>query len=376
MRGDRFPLRAGLVMAAAALVVLLAATLAVRLSARVAGDGSRPVARAAVVSTAPPSVVPPPRPVRLAELPDPFCWGCSWNSDAPLEFTVDLDLLAPLGTGEGNAALWFRDFAKDGNRFEAEGRPAYSERLVELTIDGDDWRVLPADDPFLLEAEPWVDQARCRFYSDVWVPAGFETAIPQLLTMIDLARSWVARGRIATDADDAREDFRRAIRLGRLLRQDDVTIIQDLVAIACIRLGAEALYDLAREEGDAPMMVVTSRVLADKDAMRLFTSKHISALTSYVTAGDEGSTSVRITDDELARVVELVRETPDRRFKFEGLTTLYAVRQFGPEVQAAVALAALEEAAGSDDEIVAEWARHYLTASVEEAGLEDIFGKP
>ena len=40
----------------------------------------------------------------------------------------------------------------------------------------------------------------------------------------------------------AMADYRRAVRVGRLLLQDRFTLIQDLVAWATIRLGVEAIY--------------------------------------------------------------------------------------------------------------------------------------
>ena len=64
-------------------------------------------------SAAPPrATVRAPRPIAVDKLPTPFCWGCTQNENAPLEFQVDLDLLAPLGDGLGNAALWFSEFAE------------------------------------------------------------------------------------------------------------------------------------------------------------------------------------------------------------------------------------------------------------------------
>ena len=172
--------RVAAVITAATLVVLLAATLALRVAAQPRSTAG------------PAGSVPAPRPIRLTELSAPFCWGCSWNEDAALEFQVDLDLLAPLGDGDANAAEWFADFARGETRFE-DGKPSYASRMIELTIDGDDWRVLPGDDPLLLEAEPWIDQARCSFYPEIWEVEGIDTSVPQLLMMLDLARAWTVR---------------------------------------------------------------------------------------------------------------------------------------------------------------------------------------
>ena len=98
--------------------------------------------------------------------------------------------------------------------------------------------ILQVHDELLLEAEPWVDLAVMHFYPDVFPMEGAETRITNLLFMLTMARSWTARGVDADDPDQGLEDCRRAIRLGRLLRQEDVVIINDLVGLACIHIGA------------------------------------------------------------------------------------------------------------------------------------------
>jgi hypothetical protein len=333
--------------AAAALVLVLAAALGIRLWAR---NEPRPATAQGDVRE--------PAPIVLAELPTPFCWGCSSNRTAPLEFQVDLDLLAPLGDGTENAAVWFSRFAIGGSRRATDGKAVYSKRLVEKTIDGDEWRVFPADDPLLLEAEGWVDQARCSFYPDVWELDGIETPITDMLLTLHLSRSWVARGKLESDPRRAREDFRRAIRLGRLLRHDDVTIIQDLVAIANIRLGAGALYELARREGDAATMLVTSLVLADKDAMRQQTAR-------WITTFERSHRPSGFSDDELESIVELLGEMTTRRFQMEGVISLVLAKHLGTDEQRNRANEVLDEYSRSDDPMLAETARDFRDMNLE-----------
>ena len=163
-----------------------------------------------------------------------------------MRFRTDLDLLAPLGTGTANAAAWFKDFAKpDGSR-RADAEAAMARRVQG---PGELGEVLPGTDPLLLEAEPWCDQATMRFYPDFFPIKGYATQIPNLMLQLTFAKSWVARGMAASDPAKAMEDFRRAIRLGRLLRQEDATVIQDLVGLACIRDAALGVYELAVKEG-------------------------------------------------------------------------------------------------------------------------------
>jgi len=354
------------ILSATALTLILLAVFAVRVHARMQDEVQR--------GGPPPSTPMVPKPIVLGDLPTPYCWGCSWNKEAPFEFQVDLDLLAPLGHGEQNAALWFRQFAADGARSIDAGLEPYKERRVDVKLDGNEWKVLPGDDPLLLEAEPWVDQATCSFYPDVWEVTGMDTAIPNLLFMLDLARAWVVRGKLADDPERAVADFRRAVRLGRLLRQDDVTIIQDLVAIACIRIGAEAMYELARDQGDGATMVVATLVLTDKDAMRLQTAQRFTVFEPGVSVNglDADKLSLRIDDAELDSIIRLTRQLTERRFRFEGLNALLLVKHLGSPGQQDAASAALVKLAADPDELFAGMAAKYRDTELTEAGLREL----
>ena len=98
----------------------------------------------------------------------------------PFEHGIDLDSLAPLGRGRENAAEWLEEFSRHGARYDE-----WFGRRTEFEINGETWRLLP--DPLLREAEPWVEQATCRFH----------VAEPNLLMLIDLARNDVARVSVA-----------------------------------------------------------------------------------------------------------------------------------------------------------------------------------
>jgi len=362
--------RALSVSIASALVLVLAGTLAVRVAARGEAEPATTTPIVATPSPLPaPATVPSPLPLNVDDLPTPFCWGCSWNDYHPAEFQIDLDYLAPLGDGRSNAASWFRQFAKgDGSRV-SEG---WGDRKIEREIGGQTWRVLAADDPLLLEAEPWVDQARCSFYPEVWEFTGVATAMPNLLLAIDLARSWVARGYSAEDPAVARDDYRRAIRLGRLLLQDDVTIIQDLVAMACIRIGAEALYEQARREGDAAMMVATALVLADKDAMR-----HLAARRTTVSEGvlrglgrdPLGGWSLEVGDEEVEALADHARKVSERRYRLEALIVRRLAYHLGTATQREAAGGVLREFAEEEDAFLADAARAALEEPLTDAEL-------
>src|ERR1035438_5707580 len=144
---------------------------------------------------------------------------------------------------------------------------------------GDLGRVLRPDDPLLTEAEPWADQATMRFYPDVWTGEGPSTPIPNLLVSLAFAKSWTARAASNPDAPASIEDCRRAIRWGRLLRQEDATIIQDLVGLASIRVAAEQLYALAARRGDQPLMLDAAIVQGQAAPQRLRPAEFIARVS-------------------------------------------------------------------------------------------------
>jgi hypothetical protein len=334
------------ILIAVALVASLAALLGLRLlaGARLPGVSVRGPA-------APAASVPAPKAVVLSSLEFP-CWGCPEAQKWPVTFRTDLDLLAPLGNGPANAGLFFKDFAKPGGIRFADATAALDRRVdgpVELG------KVLPPDDPLLLEAEPWCDQATMRYYPDFFPLQGTDTQLPNLLVPLNLAKSWVARGLASEDPAHAMEDFRRAIRLGRLLRQESATIITDLVGLACIRHGARGVYDLARRTGDAPLALAAATILGEHAPQRLLTSERVTRfdLRPYVREAADGEFVLTLPDSHLAALVEMAKSEPEFRFRGEALITLSLVRVLGTKPQQEQALATLNELAASNDARVA-----------------------
>ena len=306
---------------------------------------------------APPATVPPPKSIDLAKLTIP-CWSCPEAADGPLHFRSDLDLLAPLGNGAGNAAEWFAMFNKsDGERL-AEAKAAEARR-AEVPGVG---RALPAADPLLAEAEPWCDQATMRFYPDVFPLEGWETTVPNLLLSITFARSWVARGRQAVSYDAAMADFRRVIRLGRLLRQEDVVLLSDLVGLACIRLGAEAIYDRARREGHCEVALVAAVVAGEAAPQKLLSAARITAseVLPWARDGWGGVHLNELPSHRLERIESVALRNPDRRFRGEALLQLQTVATIGNKEQRAAARRTLEELGSAADPIIASSARWCL----------------
>jgi hypothetical protein len=222
---------------------------------------------------------------------------------------------------------------------------------MERRVDGPPelGKVFPPDDPLLLEAEPWCDQATMRYYPDFFPLHGYATQLPNLLVPLSLAKSWVARGLAHKEPARAMDDFRRAIRLGRLLRQEDATIITDLVGLACIRHGAQGIYELARRTGDASMALVAATVLGEHAPQRLLTSERVTKveLRPYVRETAGGDLTLSLPDSRLDAIVELAKDEPDVRFRGEGIITLSMVRALGTEAQQEKALSTLNELAAS-----------------------------
>ena len=358
MNRNRTVFRATAVLGAAAVVIALAASLATRAADRVAGDerARAPGLVAAPVEPAAIGRVPEPKPLTLKEVPKPRCWSCPANNWERIDFELDLDHLAPLGDGSSNAALWLAGFAKTGDPPEP-GRPYH---VVQHEVGGTRKRGLAFDDPILAEAEAWVTQGTCRFYPDVWKLEGFATRIPNLLFALDVAKTWVLRGRQAEDRVAAVEDYRRAVRLGRLLYEEDATLIQHLVAIAIVRLGVEALHDEARAQGDVLTVAAAGTVLADVDAMRSRAAARVSRVTSVwegVRTDFFGRLRMDATDEQVESALELVRKSKDPRFRFEALTTLRALLHYGSDEHAELARVALEEVAAESNAQLAEQAR-------------------
>jgi hypothetical protein len=349
-----------LIFAALAVVVVLAAALGVRWMALgrpfPAPPRRSPLAR--FDQPAPPARVP--LAIRV-DVPKLQCWSCPDSEKWPVRFRTDLDVLAPLGDGPVNAALWLKDFAKQDGTRAPEAEAAMKRRVAGPDDFG---LVLPPDDPLLKEAEPWADQAAMRFYPDVWTAEGASTPIPNLLVAMSFAKSWAARAASSPDAPSAIEDCRRAIRWGRLLRQEDATVIQDLIGLASIRIAAEQLYALAARRGDQPLMLAAAIVQGEAAPQRLRTAQLLTRV------GIQAAEKDTVTDRKVDDVIGVAKTSPDRRFRNEAIVMLGYARFMGTAAQREKAEKALVELKASPDAFVAGNARWALELRRE--GLKDL----
>jgi hypothetical protein len=343
------------VIAATVVLVLLAASLGVRLAARSDRTAGR---------------IPAPRPFVVTDLEIPH-WSHQNARQWSVKFRTDLDLLAPLGDGVHNAGVWYVDFRNpDGPRFEeAKAMMARKEDRGENFAN-----VLPADDPLLLEAEPWCDQATMSFYPELLKPNGWSTQIPNLLVPLTFARSWVARGVESPDPEQGLEDCRRAIRLGRLLRQEDTVIISDLVGLACIRMGAQGIFDIAVREGDTELALLASIVIGEVAPQRLMTSERTTRTwdESFIREDESGNIVLDIPDERLDSILEIARNQPDRRFRAEAILELNLVRFMGKEPQKERVVSFLTEMSALEDPVLSETARWSLETEPQPDHLEEL----
>jgi serine/threonine protein kinase len=267
-----------------------------------------------------------------------------------VSFVFDLDRIAPLGDGPDNAAEWFAEFVRpEGARYEdwkaAIDRGANQKPGGQL--------LLIPDDPLLAEAQRWVEQATMRFYPDVWQPDGFRTEFPNMLMIMQLARSWIARGDANDDDSGALEDYRRVIRLGRLLRQEDAFLFCDSVGMRCISWGLEAMERRLRKVEDERQADAAALALYDlktqqvRSAM-LYDSVDVApyASISWFRVG------LDVPDWKLTQIGEMAVSHPDRRFKAEAASSLCVIHWVGRKRQRNRAREFLDEVAGTGDPVL------------------------
>ena len=365
MTFNRNPSKFFPVLGAAAVIVVLAGSLGARL---ISQQTPAPAPVAAKAS------VPQPAVLDVATLEVP-CWTCPMNKGWPLRFRTDLDLLAPLGTGPDNAAEWFVLFTK---KIGLRADEAVAAR--DVRVDGPEWvgKVLPPDHPLLLEAEPWVDQASMRFYPEVLPMEGARTRITNLLVVLIMARSWTARGVDADDPEIGLDDCRRAIRLGRLLRQEDVVIINDLVGLACIHIGTRGVYRIARREGDTDLALLASVVLGEVAPQRMMTAQKISALDlePYIRREASGELRLDMPDGHFETIATMPETLTERRFFGEIILACHVIVRLGTPEQQNRARGILKDLAADDDVITADFAQWTLDNPVTNEMVAEYYPHP
>ena len=338
------------VLAACGVLVLLAGLFGFRVIGGRDARAQTVAARAAGEAAPGAATLPAPKPIVVDQLAIP-CWSCPQAADSKLQFRTDLDMFAPLGTGKGNVAVWFAAFTQPDGPRAAEAE-AILKRRVERPALG---KVLPPNDPFLAEAAPWTEQATMRFYPDARTTVSDKT--PNLLLALTLGRSWVARGADAARFEDAMADFRRAIRLGRLLRQDDVQISNDIVALAILRNGLEGIYERAKKDGRLDLALAAAIAAEEAPAQRWLAAARMTALFSVTDASRQG---VPLSPKRFDEVRKIALSGVDRRFRLVACNALAMPPALSSPERPGAAIASLRTLAHDQDPFVAAKAALYL----------------
>jgi hypothetical protein len=126
-------------------------------------------------------------------------------------------------------------------------------------------------------------------------------------------------------------DFRRAIRLGRLLRQEDTVIISDLVGLACIHLGTRGIYERAQTDGDMELALLASVVLGEVAPQRLRSMELLTStdLMENIEVTEDGEVTLALHPGKLEAVAARAESTMGRRFRLEAILSLNIVRTLG-----------------------------------------------
>jgi hypothetical protein len=283
-------------------------------------------------------------------------WGSPGSKNWPARFQTDLDLLAPLGKGTKNAAVWFKDF------FKYQG-PRWKE-FWEARIEGGKFGRIGRMDPqhpLLLEAEPWCDQAKFQLYPEIFPIEGKKTKVITLFVPLVLANSWINRGNACKNPADALEDYQRVVRLGRLWRRDDVFIYSDLGGLECIHKGARAIYDLAIRTGDYRLATAAAVTLSEIVPQQVLTAKRLDSLNIYSFVRQEGPKHIiDLPGPRFSEILRMARSDPDRRFRLEAIDTLIFIINYGKKDQVQESSNLLLQLSQSKDVVIARIAHWAL----------------
>ena len=341
-----------------------------RLHAALALTVAVPVAAAPL----PPGRVPPPAAydVGAHELPIAPTTDVMWRAKQLDDYLFDA--IAPLGDGPANAAEWWRDFSElDGKR--AKELDALRLREVRREVAGSSRLYFAWDDPFVQEARATADQARLSFFPGVWPHPDFwrKSEFPGLI-MITTSTSWMVHGLESPDPRVAREDFRRMIRLGRLMLQDDASVLQHGIGMRILRDGLEALYDRARRDGDRPEQMLVALAILDRVQVAEWERGRFGQieLPGHVDLSDP-SARLSISEDVMDTIEAAYSHSTARRWKLDALRALQVAMARGDAASASRAATLLRSAAESGDPMVASVARRALAGEgVEQAELDEL----
>ena len=153
-------------------------------------------------------------------------------------------------------------------------------------------------------------------------------------------------------------------------------VINDLVGLAAIRLGAEAIYDRARKDGRLDLALAAAVIAGEAPAQKLLSGVRMTGaeVVPYLRRGTGGS-SITLPGDRFEGLRKIALESPDRRFRVITCASLSLIASFGSGDQQQQAKRALEALASSSDTVVASNAHWHLANPVDEKRLDQLLAQ-
>jgi len=200
------------------------------------------------------------------------------------------------------------------------------------------------------------------FYPGIWpepTVAG-RLELPSLI-MLTVATSWMVHGIGSQDPDAARDDFRRMIRLGRLMLQDDASAMQGVIGMWIVRHGLEALYDRALRDGNRREQMLIALALLDRERAYDWERGRLDQLRlpGHLDVRD-ASARLGISEDVMDLLEGALTQSTVRRWKLGALRSLQVAVLRGDPASASRAATLLQSAAGDADAMIASAARRAL----------------
>ena len=167
---------------------------------------------------------------------------------------------------------------------------------------------------------------------------------------------------------------RRAIRLGRLLRQEDITIISDVIGLLCIQTGAKGIYKIAMREGNIKLAFLASIVLGEVAPQASLSNRKFDKTTflGAIQEKDNQERKLLISEKDLNDLITIAKEDTNRRFRLEAIGEMNFIRHLcdsGDSVQKV--REALSELSKSNDPMISQSAQWSLEYTLSESDLKE-----
>jgi hypothetical protein len=153
-------------------------------------------------------------------------------------------------------------------------------------------------------------------------------------------------------------------------------VINDLIGLAAIRLGVEAIYDRARKDGRLDLALTAAVVAGEAPAQRLLSAARLTSaeVIPYLHRGTGGS-SIALPDARFEGLRKIALNSPDRRFRIKTCASLSLIACFGAGEQREQAKQALNTLARSTDPAVASEARWHIANPLDEKHLDGLLAQ-